>query len=128
MRAFKNKWFTRWARDEGIQDGVLWKSAEEIISGRVEADLGKCLYKKRIAKRGQGKSGSYRLIVAYKKPNSSRIFFISAFDKGDKSNLTPKEKEAYSKVAAMYVELSDDIIEQLKQIHELFEIEELGHE
>lgn len=70
MRAFKNKWFNKWARDEDIRDDTLWKAAEDIVAGRVEADLGKCLYKKRVARKGQGKSGGYRLIVAYKRPNS----------------------------------------------------------
>ncbi|WP_051271515.1 type II toxin-antitoxin system RelE/ParE family toxin [Fundidesulfovibrio putealis] len=81
MRAFKNKWFNKWARDEDIRDDTLWKAAEEIVAGRVEADLGKCLYKKRGARKGQGKSGGYRLIVAYKRPNLDRLFFISAFGK-----------------------------------------------
>jgi hypothetical protein len=45
MRVFKNKWFNRWARGEGISDAVLFNAAAEIATGKIEADLGGCLYK-----------------------------------------------------------------------------------
>jgi len=128
MRAFKNKWFNKWARDEDIRDDTLWKAAEEIVAGRVEADLGKCLFKKRVARKGQGKSGGYRLIVAYKRPNSDRLFFISAFEKNDKPNLKSAEQEALALVAAKYIEATDQTITNLKHINELFEIEGHHHE
>jgi len=128
MRAFKNKWFNKWARDEDIRDDTLWKAAEEIVAGRVEADLGKCLFKKRVARKGQGKSGGYRLIVAYKRPNSDRLFFISAFEKNDKPNLKSAEQEALALVAAKYIEATDQTITNLKHISELFEIEGHHHE
>jgi hypothetical protein len=40
MRIFKNKWFNHWASKEGISDAVLLNAAEEIASGKVDADLG----------------------------------------------------------------------------------------
>lgn len=128
MRAFKNKWFNKWARDEDIRDDTLWKAAEDIVAGRVEADLGKCLYKKRVARKGQGKSGGYRLIVAYKRPNSDRLFFISAFGKNEKPSLKPVEQEALGIVASKYIEATDRTIETLKSINELFELEKHHHE
>ena len=128
MRVFKNKWFNKLGRDEHIQDEALWKAAEEIVAGRVEADLGKCLFKKRVARRGQGKSGGYRLIVAYKRPNSDKLFFISAFEKNDRPNLKPIEQEALGIVASKYIEATDQTIGTLKKMNELFEIEERYHE
>ena len=62
-----NKWFNRWARAEKISDVALREAAREVASGRVVADLGGSLFKKRIAKAGAGKSGGYRTIVGYKK-------------------------------------------------------------
>ncbi len=44
MRAFKNKWFHRWARREKISDALLLQTAKEIVAGQVEADLGGCLF------------------------------------------------------------------------------------
>jgi hypothetical protein len=49
MRVFKNKWFNHWARKEDISDAVLLDAAEEIAAGKVEAALGGCLFKKRLA-------------------------------------------------------------------------------
>jgi len=63
VRVFKNKWFNRWARGEDVSDSVLFKAAEEILSGKVEADLGGYLFKKRLAQAGRGKRGGYRTIV-----------------------------------------------------------------
>ncbi len=66
MRVFKNKWFNRWARGEVVSDSVLLKAAMEILSGKVEADLGGYLFKKRLAQAGRGKRGGYRTIVGYR--------------------------------------------------------------
>jgi len=80
MRVFKNKWSNRWARAEQIADTTL-KAAEEIVSGKVEADLGGTLLKKRIARSGAGKSGGYRTLIGYKRPNSERSFFCTRLPK-----------------------------------------------
>lgn len=63
MRLFKNKWFARWARVEDISDSVLLQAAAEIVAGQVEADLGGYLFKKRLAREGSGKRGSYRVLL-----------------------------------------------------------------
>jgi len=57
MRVFKNKWFNRWARGEDIPDSALFKAAVEIATGRYDANLGGCLFKKRLARKGSGKGG-----------------------------------------------------------------------
>jgi hypothetical protein len=62
MRVFKNKWFSRWARSEDISDAVLLNAATEIVAGKVEADLGGYLFKKRLAQPDKGKRGGYRTI------------------------------------------------------------------
>jgi hypothetical protein len=79
MRVFKNKWFNHWARREGISDDVLLDAAEEIAAGKVGADPGGCLFKKRLPRTGAGKRGGYRVIVGYKRPNAARIIFLYAF-------------------------------------------------
>jgi hypothetical protein len=70
MRVFKNKWFTRWARTEDVPDSTLLRAAAEIVTGQVEADLGGGLFKKRLAREGSGKSGGYRVLVGFKRPNT----------------------------------------------------------
>ncbi|CAK0755989.1 hypothetical protein CCP3SC15_2100003 [Gammaproteobacteria bacterium] len=80
----------------GLTDATLWDAAAEVMAGRVDADLGGYLFKKRLARQGQGKSGGYRTIVGYKKSNSDRIVFLYTFAKNAKDNISSKEEAALS--------------------------------
>ena len=88
MRLFKNKWFARWASIEDISDSVLLQAAAEIVAGQFEADLGGYLFKKRLAREGSGKRGSYRVLLGYQRPNAERIIFLYAFAKNAKANIS----------------------------------------
>ena len=96
MRLFKNKWFARWAHAEDIADSVLLQAAVEVVGGHVEADLGGYLFKKRLAREGSGKRGSYRVLIGYKRQHAERIIFLYAFAKNANANISDKEKEALS--------------------------------
>ncbi len=122
MRVFKNKWFNRWAREEQISDAVLQKTAEEIVSGKIEADLGGSLFKKRIARAGAGKSGGYRTIVGYKRPNSERIIFLYAFAKNERANISDKEEAALSIAAEAFISATDIQVKELLKRGAVWEI------
>ncbi|KUG29036.1 hypothetical protein ASZ90_001091 [hydrocarbon metagenome] len=128
MRVFAHRSFLRFARDEGIDDAALWKAAGEVAAGQVEADLGRGLFKKRIARRGQGKRGGYRLIVAYKRTRSDRIFFVDAFAKNEKGNLTPRESEALARACECYLAADDGVIMRLLSDGKLHEIRRVENE
>lgn len=64
MSIYKNKWFYRWAKKEGLPELALCIAVEEMAPGLFEADLGSGLLNKRIAKQGQGKSGGFHTLVA----------------------------------------------------------------
>lgn len=113
VRVFKNKWFSHWARKEGISDAVLLSAAKEVTEGKVEAELGGCLLKKRLPRAGTGKRGGYRVIVGYKRPDAERIVFLYAFAKNDKSSISSREEAALSLAAESFISTSD------KQVHEL---------
>ena len=113
MRVFTNKWFHHWARREGISDVALFNAAEEIPLGKVEANLGGCLFKKRLSRAGAGKRGGYRVLVGYKRPNAERIIFLYAFAKSEKANISDREKAALTLVAESFVKSND---EQLKEL------------
>jgi hypothetical protein len=113
MRVFKNKWFNHWANKEGISDAVLLDAAKEITTGIVDADLGGCLFKKRLPRAGAGKRGGYRVVMGYKRPNTERIVFLYAFAKNGKANISAKEEAALSLAAESFVSTAD------KQVHEL---------
>ena len=55
----------------------------------VDADLGGGVIKQRIARRGQGRSGGFRVIVVFRR--GKRAFFVHGFAKRDRENLRRKE-------------------------------------
>lgn len=113
MRVFKNKWFSRWARGEGIPDSALYSAAVEIAEGRYDADLGGCLFKKRLARTGGGKRGGYRTLVGYKRANSERIIFLYAFAKNDKANISDREEAALGLAAESFLSATDGQVNAL---------------
>ena len=123
MRVFKNKWFNRWARGEDIQDSALYNAAVEIVAGRYDADLGGCLFKKRLARTGGGKRGGYRTIVGYKKPNSERIIFLYAFAKSDKPNISGREEAALSLAAESFLSATDRQVDELLASGSIWEVQ-----
>lgn len=124
MRVFQYKWFHRWARKEGIADSVLLKAAEEILIGKVEADLGGGLFKKRLARTGGGKRGGYRTIVGYVRPNSERIIFLYAFAKSEKTNISGKEEAALSLVAEAFISATNEQVNQLLSEGSIWEVQD----
>lgn len=119
-RAFKGKRFARWEEDERNAD--LRVAAAEALAGRVEADLGGFLFKKRIARAGGGKSGGYRTILRFRK-GADRVFFLSGFSKNDRATISPRERTAFGLVAASLVDLDEKGIGELIADGEIFELE-----
>lgn len=66
MQVFKTRWFSRFAKQEGIGDWALIQAVERAERGLIDADLGGGLIKQRVARQGKGRSGGYRVIVAYR--------------------------------------------------------------
>jgi hypothetical protein len=73
MRAFKTKWFARFARQELIADASLWEAIERAERGLIDADLGGGLIKQRVSRHGKGRSGGYRVIVCLSSQEPSRL-------------------------------------------------------
>ncbi len=124
MRVFKNKWFHRWARREKISDTLLLQAAEETLAEQVEADLGGCLFKKRLPRAGSGKSGGYRVLVGYKKPNVERLIFLYAFSKNKRVNISEKDKTALRLVAESFVSSTEKELNELLNQQSIWEIKD----
>lgn len=124
MRVFKTKWFARFARKERISDSKLIHAVQEVENGLNDGDLGKGLIKKRIARTGEGKRGSYRTIIAYRM--KTRVVFVYGFPKSTKANLTALELEAYQKLAKFFLSFNDSDIEKAIKAGELMEVEYHG--
>ena len=93
------------ASNQNIALNGLFKAIEEVESGNFDANLGGHLYKKQIRFDGQGKSGSGRTIICYKKGN--RAIFIHGFAKNEKSNLSKKELNAFKEFSKILLGFSE---------------------
>ena len=59
MAIYKTRWFDRWARKQGLTTPSLCAAVREMTKGLFDADLSGNLFKKRIARPGQGKRGGF---------------------------------------------------------------------
>lgn len=121
MRIFKNAWFCRFARREKIKDAVLKEAIVRAERGLIDADLGGGVFKQRLARPGQGRSGGYRSIIIFQK--GERAFFVYGFAKSDRENIDPDEAAAFKKSAKAFFALSDKQIEILIKDKELSEVD-----
>jgi hypothetical protein len=121
VRIFKTKWFTRFARQEGIDDAKLVETVQSIESGLIDADYGGGLIKQRIARDGGGKSGGYRSAVAFR--SETRSIFLFAFPKSDQENLTVVEKREYKKAATLYLGITEKQLQKALDSGALIEVE-----
>jgi len=97
LRTFKTKPFGRFTTREEIEDGALCEAVERAAKGLIGADLGGGVIKQRIARRGQGRSGGFRVIVAFRR--GERAFFVHGFAKSDRENLRSRELTALRSLA-----------------------------
>jgi hypothetical protein len=111
MRILKNAWFVKYAKREKISDELLKKAIDEANTGIIAADLGGCVIKQRIARKGSGKSGGYRTIIAFKQ--NDKAFFMYGFSKKRQDNIEPDELIEFKKAAKELLALSDEQIQKL---------------
>ena len=95
--------FARWASRQNFPKSELSTALAEVEEGLFEANLGGGIYKKRIRFQGQGKRGSGRTILCYKKDD--RAVFVHGFSKKEKDNLSPKELQAFKALAKILLGL-----------------------
>jgi hypothetical protein len=126
VRIFKNTWFDRFAGKEEITDVELREFVNRLEAGQAEAKLGGGVFKVRIARPGEGKSGGYRVIVFFR--SRERTFYVYGFAKSDRSNISQKELKKLRKQAASLLFMSDDQIATALKEGVLKEIEENRHE
>jgi hypothetical protein len=109
VRVFKYTGFSRFANKESIADNELLEIVDQLEGDQADANLGGDVYKVRVARRGEGKSGGHRVIVYFK--NEFRTFFAYGFSKPDKDNISEKELKAFKLDAKDQFLLTDEQIE-----------------
>ena len=120
MRIFKSKWFARFARKNRIADDALRAAVAEIEAGSFNADLGGYVYKQRVAREGQGKSGGYRTIVLFKQ--GARAFFMYGFAKNERDNIADSDEKNYKIVAKKLMGHSEAELEAAVSAGDFIEI------
>lgn len=126
MPIYKTRWFDRWARKQDLATSSLCDAVKEMSKGLFDADLGSGLFKKRIARPGQGKSSGFRTLVATNKGH--RWVFVYGFPKNARSNIEADEEEALKKLATHLLGLTAQAISQAQQEGELIEVNCHGEE
>lgn len=122
-RVFKTRHFGRWMRKTELSDQVLCSAVDEMVSGLIDADLGRGVLKKRIALPGRGKRGGARTFVVTKKAN--KWFFVFGFEKNEKENISQAELDALQNLAVDLLACSD---EQLDTAVEEGFLQEIVHD
>jgi hypothetical protein len=101
MRIFKTRWLVRFARRERIPDGSLREAIARAEKGLVDADLGGGLIKLRVARTGKGRSGGYRILVAYRV--GDRAVFLYGFAKSDLDNIDQDQTQSLRALAGKWL-------------------------
>ena len=122
LRIFKTRWMARFARKSRIDDALLVEAIERAEKGLIDADLGGGVIKQRIGRRGQGRSGGYRTLIAIR--TGDRAFFVYAFAKNEQENISAKVLSELKDVARVLLAADD---EGLREILQNGEIEEIEH-
>lgn len=120
MRVFKTRTFARLIRNTDIPDQALREAVERAVKGLVDAELGSGLIKQRVARRGQGRSGGYRTIIALRA--GDRAFFLHCFAKNDRANISDAELRSLREIAAHWLNASPALIEAELKAARLLEV------
>jgi len=120
VRVFKYTRFSHFANKEGISDNELLKVVDQLEADQADVNLGGNVFKVRIARPGEGKSGGHRVILYFR--NEYRTFFVYGFSKSDMDNISEKELKAFKADAKMRFSFTDEQINVRLQNGTLIEI------
>jgi hypothetical protein len=123
MRIFQTRVFLRFAAKEAIGAGALRRAIGDLASGKFDASLGGGLFKQRLARAGQGKSGGYRLMIAF--DQKARAIFLLGFAKSRMSNASQSDVEALKEFSKFALSCGED---QIRVLLAKGALQELGDE
>jgi hypothetical protein len=87
----------------------LREAIERAAKGLVDADLGGDVIKQRVARQGQGRSGGYRVLVAFR--SDARSVFLYGFAKSERENIESDELATLREISAGWLAADDRKIE-----------------
>jgi hypothetical protein len=120
VTVYVTKEFARFQRRSKLSAVELIEAAERVRDGRWDADLGGGVFKQRIARKGEGKSGGYRTILCFKR--GSHVFFIHGFAKNEKENVSQRELQGLKQFSSALLALGEEQITLALRNNELTEV------
>lgn len=118
---FVVKAFGRFQRREKISDLMLCAALANAHNGLIDAALGGEVIKQRIARKGQGKSGGYRVLIAFR--DGERAVFLYGFTKSERADVRPDQLAALKLYAQRWLGLDDAKVStavtdgELREVH-----------
>jgi hypothetical protein len=101
VRIYKTKWVGRFTRRERIRDRNLAEAVRRAGRGLIDADLGGGIIKQRVARAGQGRSGGFRMLLAYREGH--RAVFLYGFAKSERENIADDELQTLREIGAVWL-------------------------
>jgi len=120
MNVLKSKWFDKWAKKSRIADDSLMYAIDNLDLASA-VDLGAGLYKLRISRPGQGKSGGFRTLIIYSKDDLA--LFMLGFAKNEKDNISAADLTDLKKLAKYILSFSKEQVNNLLDIGTLIKVE-----
>lgn len=124
MRIFRTKGFARFQRKDGIDDAALREAIARAERGLIDANLGHGLIKQRVARRGEGRRGGFRTIIAYRA--GDRSVFLYGFAKNQQANISKEDERDLKDYGGMILALDARGLEIMMRENELTEMNDHG--
>jgi hypothetical protein len=122
MLKLKTKWFNKWSKKNLITDELLLDAINNILNNIGTVNLGSGLYKVRMPKKGQGKSGGFRTLIAFKEADIA--IFVYGFSKNEKNNMDNEELKYFKKLSKDLLSINKQEYKRLEELGEFISIKE----
>jgi hypothetical protein len=114
--------FSRFLRKQRIDLLALFTALDRAAKGQVDANLGGSLIKQRVARSGQGKSGGYRAVIAYRRGEVA--VFLYGFAKNERDNIGQSDLEALKAYGHLYLGFTSGQLDASVKSGALLELKE----
>jgi hypothetical protein len=117
---YKLRAFARFACSEDISDESLGEAIARAARGLVDADLGGGLIKQRVARKGQGRRGGHRVMIAFRAMDFA--VFLFGFAKSTQENVDDRQLDLLRGFAAAWLSADAATIKRAVEQGELLEV------
>ena len=122
MIKLKTKWFEKWSKKNKIANSELILTLSNLISNKSTESLGSGLFKVRLARKGEGKSGGFRTFVIFKTDIVS--IFVLGIAKNERENISRNKLGILKKMSKEILKLNKLGLEDLRNNKNFMEINE----